>query len=72
MRKGDVSNLDTSPLTLAHFVKPWYNVPAVPPYTWQQEGGARMEILLSFLVSVAAGVAAYYICKWLDRHRKGQ
>lgn len=24
------------------------------------------EILISFLVSVMAGVASYYICKWLD------
>ena len=27
-----------------------------------------MDIIISFLVSVAAGVAPYYICKWLDRH----
>ncbi len=27
-----------------------------------------MGILLSFIVSVAAGIATYYICKWLDRH----
>ena len=25
-----------------------------------------MYILTSFLVSVAAGVVAYFICKWLD------
>ena len=25
-----------------------------------------MEIIISFLVSVMAGVASYYICKWLD------
>lgn len=32
-----------------------------------------MAILINFLVSVAAGIAAYYICKWLDRHgRKEQ
>jgi hypothetical protein len=24
------------------------------------------EILTAFLVSVIAGVASYYICKWLD------
>jgi len=24
------------------------------------------EILLTFLVSVGAGVVSYYICKWLD------
>lgn len=27
-----------------------------------------MELLITFLVSVVAGIAAYYICKWLDRH----
>ena len=27
-----------------------------------------MVMVLNFLVSVAAGVAAYYICKRLDRH----
>lgn len=27
-----------------------------------------MELVLNFLVSVMASVAAYYICKWLDRH----
>ena len=26
-----------------------------------------VEILTTFLVSVIAGVASYYICKWLDR-----
>lgn len=25
-----------------------------------------MSILISFLVSVIAGVVSYYICKWLD------
>lgn len=27
------------------------------------------EILLTFLVSVGAGVVSYYICKWLDRDK---
>ena len=27
-----------------------------------------MAIFISFLVSVAAEVVGYYICKWLDRH----
>ena len=30
-----------------------------------------MEMLASFFVSVGAGVVAYYICKWLDRHGEG-
>ena len=29
-----------------------------------------MEYFLSFVVTVAAGTAVYYICKWLDRHKK--
>lgn len=31
-----------------------------------------LEILISFLVSVAAGIISYYVCKWLDRHGKGK
>ncbi len=31
-----------------------------------------MDGLLVFFVSVAASVAGYYICKWLDRHNKGK
>ncbi len=30
------------------------------------------HVLTSFLVSVGAGVVSYYICKWLDRDRKGR
>ncbi len=29
-------------------------------------------ILTGFLVSIAASVAAHYVCKWLDGHRKGR
>ncbi len=25
-----------------------------------------MDILITFMLSVAANVASYYICKWLD------
>lgn len=31
-----------------------------------------MGILTNFIVSVAAGIACYYICKWLDRHSRGR
>ena len=31
-----------------------------------QEGGAVMEVLASFILSVMASVVAYYICKWFD------
>ena len=33
----------------------------------QQEGGAQMDYLISFLISIVASIVAYYICKWLDR-----
>lgn len=26
------------------------------------------DIIIPFIVSVAASIAAYYICKWLDRY----
>ena len=29
-----------------------------------------MEILVSFLISIAASVIANYICKWLDSDRR--
>ena len=29
------------------------------------------DIILTFLISVVAGVVSYYICKWLDRDKKG-
>lgn len=29
-----------------------------------------MEMLVSFMLSVAAGVISYYICKWLDEQFK--
>ena len=28
-----------------------------------------VELLITFLVSVVAGVVSYYICKWLDRDK---
>mgnify|MGYP004475386829 FL=1 len=30
------------------------------------------SILINFIMTVGANVAAYYICKWLDSHRKGK
>lgn len=56
------------PTRLADFVGCCYTVYAAPTRIWQQRGGESMDLLLGFLVSVVAGVVAYYICKWLDRH----
>lgn len=33
-------------------------------------GGGSMEAVISFLISVAAGIACRYISKWLDKHDK--
>ena len=27
-----------------------------------------MDAIINFLVSVAADITAYFVCKWLDRH----
>ncbi len=36
------------------------------------EVSAMQAILTDFLVAVAAQVTAYYLCKWLNDHFKGQ
>ena len=33
-------------------------------------GGVNMEILITFLIAVAAGVVCHYVIKWLDSDRK--
>ncbi len=33
-------------------------------------GGGSMEIIIAFVVAVAAGVACHYIIKWLDSNHK--
>ena len=38
----------------------------LPPPNRQREGVHPMKEIISFLISVAASVVAYYICKWLD------
>lgn len=43
----------------------------LPFKSWQQEEVGVLDTFISFIVSVAAGIISYYICKWLDRHGKG-
>jgi hypothetical protein len=31
-----------------------------------------LEALINFLLAVEASVVGYYVCKWLDRWRKGK
>ena len=33
---------------------------------WQQKGGDSLTVIISFIISIEASIAAYYICKWLD------
>ena len=45
---------------------PCYNLHVATPIP-AREGGEPVILLYSFILSVAASVIAYYICKWLDR-----
>ena len=68
-----ISPLCQSPIPFA--VDLWYNGHVVNSQNslFHTEGGefplSELEILVSFIVSVAAGIATHYICKWLDRHK---
>ena len=31
-----------------------------------------IQVLIDFIVAVAAQVTAYYLCKWLNDHHKGK
>ena len=50
------------------------NLRLVPPNLPRMgEGGCRlMAYIFTFVLSVAANVASYYICKWLDGWLKGR
>ena len=54
---------------VAKVVGSWYTE-TLPSIYWQQKGGSEVFHIIGFLMSVAASVAANYICKWLDRHEK--
>lgn len=54
---------------VADTLKIRYNIFVTAPRL-VQKGGVCMEILVTFLVAVAAGVACHIICKWLDSDKK--
>lgn len=56
---------------LAYFAEFWYNAVGCLCPPWQQGGGEEMITLADFIMAVVANVIGYYICKWLDRHNKG-
>ena len=43
-------------------------VPVVTPNPITERVCSSLSIVISFLVSVMAGIVSYYICKWLDRN----
>lgn len=45
---------------------------SLPFSLWQQGEVSFVEFFITFFVSIAASVAGYYICKWLDRRGKGK
>lgn len=38
----------------------------LPPLDWYGKGVCWMEVFVSLIVAVAAGVICHYIIKWLD------
>lgn len=41
-------------------------ISVVAPNLATERGCVILEIIISFLVSVAASIVGYYACKWLD------
>ena len=57
---------------LVHIVGIWYNTVAALLQSGNREEVDTLEFVIGFLVSVAAGIISYYVCKWLDRRSKGK
>ena len=38
--------------------------------SFQQEGGASMEYIVAFIISVTASIAGYYVCRWIEKNNK--
>lgn len=56
---------------LADMVEFWYNTSGCLFLPWQQGGGEEMATFVDFIVAVAANVLGVFICKWFDRHSRG-
>ena len=63
-RKFTVTLLLASPVSFWRNV--WYNGFAALPAHFMGGEVKPMESISTFILSVAANVASYYICKWLD------
>ena len=49
-----------------HGKQGYVTIQLLPPQSGNRKGVCCLNILFSFILSVLASVAAYYICKWLD------
>ena len=43
----------------------------LPSDTGNRKEVDQMSYILNFLAAVAANVSGYFVCKWIDRLRKG-
>lgn len=51
----------------------WVRCPTLSAPDRQWKGGGEMDVIVGFIVSVIAGIASHYICKFFDqRNNKGQ
>lgn len=57
-----------SAFLLQKFDKVWYNHNRCR-HSQQKGGGELMQYIFTFLISVMAQVAGYFLCKWLDRDK---
>ena len=48
------------------------SLPCFPNLATERGCDTVASILVNFVMTVGANVAAYYICKWLDGQRKGK
>lgn len=59
-------------IVIANSVEIWYTLSAALLHSGNRGEVNALEILANILVAVGANVIGYLICKWLDRHSKGQ
>ena len=60
-----VQNFLRSSTTYCKKSRPMLQSVCYRPYTGKERGD-YMDVLVTFLITVAAGVACHCICKWLD------
>ena len=61
-------------LKIAMFGRICYTKNAAPLHSGNRRevSHTMIQVLIDFIVAVAAQVTAYYLCKWLNDHHKGK